>query len=985
MYKYLMIKNNNTSHKTFIAGIGKLVVAIILFMVGSFQAHATHIVGGEVTYTCLGNNKYRITLTVYRDCFYADPNVTFDNPAWLGFYSTKSKTLVSNVGALGVVNIPYDATDTLDQILTSECNIEGQDVCVHRAVYDTVVTLPYLVGGYTIVYQRCCRNQTLMNIDEPLNTGAIFSVEITDEALLACNSSPRYEFWPPIYVCAGTPLNYDHGAIDNDGDSIVYRVCNPFVSGDTAEGRIYPPPGPPFDTVTWANGFGLHNLLGGPDPLKINPSTGFITGTPVIIGQFLVGICAEEYRNGVLLSRIRRDFQYNVRNCSNPTEACFKIPDTLCNTTVIPFINCSKTTTDYEWTFYKSDGSVMATSTEFEPVITYPDYGTYKVQLIASKGPACRDTMVDNIVIRPTVINADFALSVPDCGSSITIKTVNNSTNGSAFQWTVEKDGTLVTTSTASNPEFNVSEEGTYIVHLIAFHQNGCSDTTQKSITVHLLGKDNIVDFHELCKGESVELNPNGNPDYQYTWTPATYLTPGGNVPNPVSTPLADISYVVSILDAASGCVFKDTVNVKLSREPNLGFSTSNDCGSLTVQFTNTTNPPVDSYLWDFGDGTATSTDVNPSHTFPASGSYWVKIHNTSGCERVDSQLVKVNYIDIESVNDSIYLCGADRVHLNPNGNPAYSYVWEPAEKISGSNTVANPEAVVDQYTVFTVKVSDPTFSDCFVTGRVAVQVAKLIMNVDDAFVCVDDPITINANLLGDTPVNIHWTPDDNRIKSGQGTPSITVIGEKNEVYTITVEFAGGCILTGSTNLKVGTFGGDVSASIALDTIYNFETVQLFAFPPGLAYLWAPAEGLNNPTAQDPVYKPGPIGDRTFTVTVTNPDNCSRTATVKLFVKQTLCDGDHVFLPNAFSPDGKGDQRNETLRLFQDGIVNRLNSFIVYNRFGQEVYSTKDINFEWNGTFQGRVLDPDVYGYYLDVDCIDGQSFKIKGNITLIR
>lgn len=984
MYKYLMMKINKTSITTLFPGVLKMVIAI-LFVAGSYQANATHIVGGEVTYTCLGNNKYRITLTVYRDCYYADPNVFFDNPAWLGFYSTKSKTLVSNVGALGVVNIPYDATDTLDQILTSECHIEGQDVCVHRAVYDTVVTLPFLTGGYTIVYQRCCRNQTLMNIDEPLNTGAIFSVEISEQALLSCNSSPRYENWPPIYVCAGTPLNYDHGAVDPDGDNIVYRLCNPFVSGDTAEGRIYPPPGPPFDTVTWANGFGLQNLLGGPDPLKINSSTGFITGTPVIIGQFLVGICAEEYRNGVIMSRIRRDFQYNVRNCSNPTEACFKIPDTLCNTTVIPFINCSKTTTEYQWTFYNSDGSVMTTSTEFEPTITYPDYGTYKVQLIASKGPACRDTSISNIVIQPTTIIADFALSVPDCGSSITIKATNNSTNGTYFNWTLEKDGNNIGTSNANSPEFNVDEEGTYTVHLIAFHVNGCSDTTQKSITVHLLGKDPIENFHELCKGESVELNPNGNPNYQFTWTPATYLTPSGNVPNPVSTPLSDITYIVSILDPVSGCILNDTVAVKLSSEPNLDFSTSNDCGSLTVKFTNKSNPPSSAYLWDFGDGTGTSTDENPSYTFPASGSYWVKLFNTTGCARVDSQLVKVNYIDIASINDSIYLCGADRVNLNPNGNPGYSYVWEPADKINGSNTVANPEAFVDQYTVFTVKVSDPTFSDCYVTGRVAVQVANLSMSVADAFVCVDDKITIKANLNGEAAKSIHWTPDDNRILSGQGTSSITVVGEKNETYTITVEFEGGCILTGSTDLKVGTFGGNVSASIAADTIYNFETVQLFSLPPGLSYLWEPSEGLNDPRAQNPIYKPGPIGDHVFTVTITNPDNCSKSASVKLFVKPTLCDGDHVFLPNAFSPDGKGDFRNETLRLFQDGIVNRLNKFVVYNRFGQEVYSSKDLNFSWDGTFQGKKLDPDVYGFYLDVDCIDGQNFKIKGNITLIR
>ena len=159
----------------------------------------------------------------------------------------------------------------------------------------------------------------------------------------------------------------------------------------------------------------------------------------------------------------------------------------------------------------------------------------------------------------------------------------------------------------------------------------------------------------------------------------------------------------------------------------------------------------------------------------------------------------------------------------------------------------------------------------------------------------------------------------------------------------------------------------------------------MFAEPSGLSYVWTPAEGLNNPNAQNPIYTPGPEGNKVFTVTVTTKDNCSKSASVNLYVRQTLCDGNHVFLPTAFSPNGKGDARNEVLQLFNDGIVDKINKFVVYNRFGQEVFSSTDLNFKWDGKFNGKELDPDVYGYYLDVECIDGQKFKSKGNITLIK
>lgn len=957
-----------------------------LFLLAGFQAKATHIVGGEITYRCLGNNQYEIILTVYRDCFYGDPNVGFDDPAWLGFYRTNSNLPVLTIGTQGVLFVPYDATDTLDEQLTSECNIQGQDVCVHRAVYRSIVTLPQIAGGYTIVYQRCCRNETLQNIVAPLNTGAVFSIEISEQALAVCNSSPRYEDWPPIYVCANKPLNYDHSAIDDDGDSLFYHICTPFESGDTAEGRVYPPPPPPFDEVVWAPGFDLTNLLGNAaDPLRIGLSDGLIEGTPTIIGQFLVAVCVDEFRDGMLLSRIRRDFQYNVRDCSNPTMACFEIPDTLCNSTVVNFTNCSVSTFEYKWTFYDAQGGILSTSTDFEPTISYPDYGTYRVVLIASDGPACIDTMDREIVISPTTINANFSLDVPECGNVITIQTTNTSAGGTNYQWYLIQNGNQINSSTDFAPAFTVDEEGPYIVVLIAYHLNGCADTTQQLTNVKFLGNQINPDVYGLCIGESAALNPNGDPGLQYTWSPTTYLSPNGNVPNPTSTPLTDITYFVEILDPVSGCSYNDTVTVTLGAEPGLDFDVTNDCGVLLVNFINNTNPPLE-YVWDFGDGIGTSTDANPTYTYLTPGSYWVKLNNTTGsCFRVDSQLVEVNYIDIESINDSISVCGTDTVPLNPNGDPTYSYVWEPADKIIGSNTVANPSAIVDGYTVFTVQVSDPTFDDCFVTGRVAVDVTKLNMVNATEFVCEDLTTTLGITITGGsgTPT-IVWSPDDSRLISGQGTTEITVLGEIDQIYTVDVSYPNGCVVSGTATLDVGTFGGDVIATISADSIYDAETVQLNVVPGGLTYSWSPPEGLSDPNIQNPIFTPpGGPGNYSWTVTVTQEDQCVKTSTVPLVVRETRCDGKYVFLPNAFSPNG--DTRNETLKLYQDGIVDKLNTLIIYNRFGQEVYSTTDLNFSWNGTFNGKELDADVYGFYMDVLCIDGQQFKVKGNITLIK
>jgi len=116
------------------------------------KARASHIVGGEITFECLGNNQYRIILDVYRDCFYGDPTAYFDDPARVGIFN-------DNNFLVQQVNMPFTGQDdTLSAIFSDPCLFDPGDVCVHTTRYEKVVTLPPISGGYKLVYQRCCRN-----------------------------------------------------------------------------------------------------------------------------------------------------------------------------------------------------------------------------------------------------------------------------------------------------------------------------------------------------------------------------------------------------------------------------------------------------------------------------------------------------------------------------------------------------------------------------------------------------------------------------------------------------------------------------------------------------------------------------------------------------------------------------------------------------------------------------------------------------------
>lgn len=90
-----------------------------------------------------------------------------------------------------------------------------------------------------------------------------------------------------------------------------------------------------------------------------------------------------------------------------------------------------------------------------------------------------------------------------------------------------------------------------------------------------------------------------------------------------------------------------------------------------------------------------------------------------------------------------------------------------------------------------------------------------------------------------------------------------------------------------------------------------------------------------------------------------------------------------VDIPNAFSP-GSGTSTNDELKIIVKGIVT-LNSYKIYNRWGQEIFSTTDINKGWDGRFKGVPQPLGTYVYLVDAITSTGKRFYKQGNVTLIR
>lgn len=288
----------------------KKLFLLLCFPLCTFSANATHIIGGEMSYVCLGNDSYEITLKLYRDCYNAQ--APYDNPAYLTVFNS-SGIIVE------LLTILFPGSDTLS--VQTNCAAIVPYVCAEQAIYTDTVTLPPLAGGYTLVYQRCCRSSIIENILDPLNTGMSVTATIPDPSLATCNNSPVFINNPPFAFCIGVPISYDHSAVDPDGDSLVYELC-PGVSGATSFDPmpLYPLP-PPYADVTYVSPYSGGYPFNTNPALAIDPQTGMLSGTPSSIGIFSLAVCVKEYRNGNLLGIHRRELAqvYTISGGANPT------------------------------------------------------------------------------------------------------------------------------------------------------------------------------------------------------------------------------------------------------------------------------------------------------------------------------------------------------------------------------------------------------------------------------------------------------------------------------------------------------------------------------------------------------------------------------------------------------------------------------------------------------------------------------------------
>ena len=545
--------------------------ALALILGFCLQSHATHIMGSDISYRCLGGNNYQVVVTVYRDCSgVAVPSqITVDVTSGCG---PNTITCIQDAATSGL------EVSQLCPTAASTCS-GGTYPGVEVYTYVGDFTIQPGCGTYTFKYNDCCRNESNNLMDAaPPSLG--FQVQATlNSDLVTCDAAPTFTSLPVPYFCLGQPVNYSHGSLDTDGDSLVYSLITP--TGDL---------GTP---LTYQGGYSAASPMPTNGGFNFDPSSGQMTFIPTQQGVYVVDVLVTEYRNGQVIGTTMRDIQIVIINCTNnaPTvNNCFTNANVTgavvndCNSLGV----CPGTTVSFTIGARDHDGQPITVSSNIAASIpgatltTVPVGGSDSVRVTFTWTPSPLDTgfryftvqFEDNAcpITGLQLFTYDITIfegtdAGPDrayCTGGGPVQV--NVYGGTHFSWnntngmvTATPDSNVVTLAPSSDQTYIISSDLT----------GGCKDKDTitvrnvASYTTNITTPDDTICLHESTD-LTVTATPGTEGPFTYSWTPTSQGILSPTTQTTQVKPNGNTMYHVTVI-SASGCIVRDSLPIVIN------------------------------------------------------------------------------------------------------------------------------------------------------------------------------------------------------------------------------------------------------------------------------------------------------------------------------------------------------------------------------------------------------------------------------------
>lgn len=607
------------------------------------------------------------------------------------------------------------------------------------------------------------------------------------------------------------------------------------------------------------------------------------------------------------------------------------------------------------------------------------------------------DSLVFTIAPSAAYSAATLVCTTLTVNTNIPVKCSSIAANGSDFNITGPGPATIASATgvacsaagftntisiTLTNP---ITATGTYTLHSQIGNdgntlQDSCNSTqvVNNQITFSAAAKPvlQLPDTLVTCSNTGVLLplvitNNSSTLTYTYQWTPAAGLS-STTIAQPIANPAGDATYIVTAGSTSpSMCTSKDSVFVHGLQGFDILNSDTAICEGASFQIVVNGSDEY-TYTWTPTTGVSNPNIKNPMLS-PSSPTVYLVTASHTGCNDSTQSIsvdVQPNPTGITLYAEPMAMCQYDTIVLHAIANPTsfnFTYTWSPAGDMLYTG---GPNNAYFGDTSATIVVSASTPIGC--TAKDSVRVTVFPGNfsgvsTNDTGICPLGAVQLFAT--GGT--SYRWSPSyglsDTTIANPIAHPETTT------EYLMIAKDIHGC--TDSQLVKVSVHSAAVLAMPDSVNIYPGESYHIEPATNALHFSWFPPSGLSANNIADPVAQPE-VRTRYF-VTATTEYGCPVSDSIDILVKQTVID-----IPNAFTPNGNGT--NSIFKPSKRGIA-KLKSFMIFNRWGQKVFESTDIDKGWDGTFHDKAQPIGVYIYNIEAVTDSGQTFSRQGNVTLIR
>jgi gliding motility-associated-like protein len=401
-------------------------------------------------------------------------------------------------------------------------------------------------------------------------------------------------------------------------------------------------------------------------------------------------------------------------------------------------------------------------------------------------------------------------------------------------------------------------------------------------------------------------------------------------------------------------------------------------CAGEPLELRNVSTLANTTYDWDFGDG-STDTGQVVNHTYLQAGTYTIRLiaENIGLCLSKDTAYRTILILDrikpILSAND-FTVCSDDPIELDltiSNFNSDMNISWSPATAIISGGNTAQPTVNLNLATNYTATVIyDIGLGYCMDTSSTTINInvgdtTNMSVSPEDSTVCFGQA----ADLKAFGGATYSWNPAVDFTDPTQSGVTITAFSPKT--YEVTISDIYGCSVT--RNIFIDVEKADADAGRDKVVKYGQGEYLDGSNSQGSSIFWDPDPTLENPNSLTPLIYP--MNNHVYYINAITNIGCTDRDSVRVKISNAT-------IPNAFSPNG--DQKNDVFRIIWATRDVKVVTFDIFNRWGQKVFSTRDLDGAWDGTFKGTPCDIGTYFYNITVN-IGDENYSFKGDINLIR